>query len=602
MTEEIVNRLTSEGKLIRNSGKHSIKSVKEVLTENGDRFETVFETLNKEVMKQSVILEGMMKLQVKAYGEEKKARQDAERRARLKSTEETNMKPGPVSTSPVFTGRPGNGDGGLNLFGGLFDSLTGFIAGASLAGMVSKIVRGGLFLAIAPFVGSFVEKMVEEGLEALSFDSTMATDIASGIGSAFQWGIVGRIFGRKFAAIFAVGSVLYDHILNGIDPDGDGIVEAFGKEFNADTMAKIGAIFASALGYAVISKAIKGALFGKAIGAASTGALKPTLATAFSNGLVKKMGISGIIYSAGELIGEGIKSVTGSEELGNAVSTTTKFVAAGALFGVHGALVGAIAGIAFTGANWLLTWFREKDATIEERLKKRLDGMGADELLDSVGKPENLLPAASNNADSVAERLKNLDYDTLLDAATDKKDDITGNIPTALMATFGEKILDQAGMLESFFDDDTITNEEKAAADKIMAALRGLEERASSFMSDENLDEIRDYIESASDEYEKISRLFPADIQPMSSIILSTPDNILSLARQEQSDLMKAGDFSSARYRELTSLIESLTEQQNTATINGGSSVVAPVTNNSTVNNTYNTSTITTPTLDPAVY
>jgi len=104
----------------------------------------------------------------------------------------------------------------------------------------------------------------------------------------------------------------------------------------------------------------------------------------FGAGLVRNIGLAGILSVAGQAVGDGIANITGSETLGTAISQSAEWAAIGALFfGPAGAITLGLASLAVSGLTVLGEYFRNQDKKIREDAYKALepyDDMTTDEI------------------------------------------------------------------------------------------------------------------------------------------------------------------------------------------------------------------------------
>lgn len=90
-------------------------------------------------------------------------------------------------------------------------------------------------------------------------------------------------------------------------------------------------------------------------------------------GLVRNIGLAGILGIVGEAVGDGIASITGSEELGSSITSALEAAAVGALFfGPVGAITLGIASLAISGLSFLGDFFKEQDKKIRDDALNKL--------------------------------------------------------------------------------------------------------------------------------------------------------------------------------------------------------------------------------------
>jgi len=358
--EDTIDRFSSVLKSIDASIIKNIQFSESILSENIGEVQSTEKT--------NELLQRIIDLQVDQAENLKENQEDLKRALLLKDIKEPQNQTIPYQEQPVYK-QKGITFGNIlfaDILGDFIASAIGAVAGLSVAGIASKILKGGFRGAVGFIIGSFLENVIEESLVDLGTDQEIADSVGASFKKATIWAAIGSIFGRRFAVIAGVGGLLSKSLENLLDQNEDKVIEAYGKEWDAGTIASIGSLLASAFGYSLIKKGITSALFTGGAGAAAAGAgklaLKPSLITKFTKGFRLKFGAAAIMSIAGELLGSAITEATGNEKVGDAISTTAQFAAVGAMFGPKGALIGAIAGIAFTGANWLYNWFMKKNS------------------------------------------------------------------------------------------------------------------------------------------------------------------------------------------------------------------------------------------------
>ena len=382
-------------------------------------------------------------------------------------------------------------------------STVGVITGLSVMGVASAVLRGGFRGAIGFLIGNFIEDSVSESLKNLGTDEEISNSIGEGLKKATIWAAIGSVFGRRFAVIAGVGGIFSQALEEIIDKNEDGIIEAFGKEWDASLVSGIGGILASVFGINLLKRGISSALFaGSAAGAGAVGRgkLKSSLLDKFTKGFKLNFGAAAILSFAGESLGSAITEATDNEDFGDSISKVAQFAAAGSMFGPKGALIGAIAGVAYTGANWLYKWFMDQNSKTDERLKKRVEEMSVDDLVEGAGDiAEGMVGGASSGsayADIVGERLREAGYGDLISQAREQIDPISMNIPTVISEALYKKV-DNALDTVDRLSEDGLTLEEsnrtRSIIEKLQVGLAGI----NSLPESSSRNELADYYKDA---------------------------------------------------------------------------------------------------------
>lgn len=326
------------------------------------KFEKVFSSIEKQMTMQSSFLESIYNIQVGQIEVEKERAKDQRRMMDILSVTRDKPEESVVSalkeTSPTeVTEEASNG---ISKFLGLTLSALGSL---SFSGIASILLKGGLALAIAKPLGSFVEGIVTQSLEGLMLDDGVSSIVGEAIGSAVQWATIGRIFGKKFALLFGVGGALGETIGNIIGANEDNIYNAFGMAFSQQDIITVGTILGTVFGPSLIKSALANEVVDN-VNDASKAQLKPGIKSSFMKGfkgIGKGLGWGLAIAGIGELLAIAITNATGSESLGDVTSWTANGIALGSMFGPTGMLIGGIAGFAI-GAGFAINDYAEKRA------------------------------------------------------------------------------------------------------------------------------------------------------------------------------------------------------------------------------------------------
>lgn len=360
-TEAIIDRLKAEGQLTRNSGSHSIRSVKIQL----EKFEGVFNSISGNIAEQTQLLRKQMGIQEEAI-ERQQRRDDL-------SELQPPVQPEIEETTTDTTITDSNGKKSK----GLIEMISGF--GGSLLGMMKPLLLGsaGLFVAYN-FAKGFIDKKTGGGFTA--FETSMIDTFKE-----VDWSALGTSFVTFATKIPEAVTAITDFISSplGMILAGAGL-----------TAAGIMSGFAGgALAKGVTAGIIQGVLgSGGGGGPAGQGAAGAGLMNLRKVLKVSALGaLTGALVFYGDDISNWLQTQGMSEGWANfAVDSATAVSGAltlGAMFGPPGLLVGAVAGIAYVAGKTLYDWFKRNQADAEKKLADRL--ALADILEGNLGSLEN---------------------------------------------------------------------------------------------------------------------------------------------------------------------------------------------------------------------
>ena len=360
-TEAIIDRLKAEGQLTRNSGSHSIRSVKIQL----EKFEGVFNSISGNIAEQTQLLRKQMGIQEEAI-ERQQRRDDL-------SELQPPVQPEIEETTTDTTITDSNGKKSK----GLIEMISGF--GGSLLGMMKPLLLGsaGLFVAYN-FAKGFIDEKTGGGFTA--FETSMIKTFKE-----VDWSALGTSFVTFATKIPEAVTAITDFISSplGMILAGAGL-----------TAAGIMSGFAGgALAKGVTAGIIQGVLgSGGGGGPAGQGAAGAGLMNLRKVLKVSALGaLTGALVFYGDDISNWLQTQGMSEGWANfAVDSATAVSGAltlGAMFGPPGLLVGAVAGIAYVAGKTLYDWFKRNQADAEKKLADRL--ALADILEGNLGSLEN---------------------------------------------------------------------------------------------------------------------------------------------------------------------------------------------------------------------
>lgn len=240
-------------------------------------------------------------------------------------------------------------------------------------GLGLDTLMGGLRAMVGPFVGAMGGAL--GGL-------TLGGLLGMAVGKLF-WGSVGAFLGSQF---------LSDELVNKIIPD---VIEDINITDNikiGDISAEIAGALALLFGPKLISGIVR-----RAFSFISTAAFVGLAGSQakdfidedgkkklddetkkgkkrFGNRLIRGIGIGGLLAFVGTALGDEVKKLTGSEDLGSAISTAAQVAGIGALFfGPAGVITLALASLAVSGLSALGSWLRNKDKAVRDAAFKGME-------------------------------------------------------------------------------------------------------------------------------------------------------------------------------------------------------------------------------------
>lgn len=242
-------------------------------------------------------------------------------------------------------------------------------------GLGLDTLMGGLRAMVGPFVGAMGGAL--GGL-------TLGGLLGMAVGKLF-WGSVGAFLGSQF---------LSDELVNKIIPD---VIEDINITDNikiGDISAEIAGALALLFGPKLISGIVR-----RAFSFISTAAFVGLAGSQakdfidedgkkklddetkkgkkrFGGRLIRGLGIGSILAFVGTALGDEVGKLTGSQELGDAVSAAAQGAALGSFFGPKGMIIGAALGLAFSAGSYIYDWLVDQDNKTIAALKKGLDDAG----------------------------------------------------------------------------------------------------------------------------------------------------------------------------------------------------------------------------------
>lgn len=260
-----------------------------------------------------------------------------------------------------------------------------FAAGLS-SGLGLDALTGGIRGLLGPFLGA---------LGGAFGGMTIGGLVGAAVGKLFRLG-VGALLGKEYITpLFEkyLPTWLSDFELFGEGEDalkvsdvGGYVTGAAALLFGPKILGQLISKGFGGLGRTIFSKTkgLKGDDFIGPQQKASVGTKVKGRAKMLGAGLVRNIGLAGILGIVGEAVGDGIASITGSEELGSSITSALEAAAVGALLlGPTGAIALGIASLAVSGLGFLAGWFKDQDKKIRDDAYKALepyDKMTTDEI------------------------------------------------------------------------------------------------------------------------------------------------------------------------------------------------------------------------------
>lgn len=268
-----------------------------------------------------------------------------------------------------------------NALGGIGAGFGGMLGGMTLGSLLGKalgklfVVGAGAYLGSKVFDDEVVNKFIPDAIENIKIgDFTLgdfSAEIAGALALLFGPKIIGKLLPLGFSAI---STTLSDYFTKAKPEE---FLDAEGKKKVNDSSKK-----------------------GK---------------TKLTKNLVGKIGILGLLGYVGTIVGEEVGKLTGSDELGSAVSAAAQGAALGAMFGPKGAIIGAAIGLAYVAGSMLYNWMAGKREEAATKLKEDLEKQNKEftEALESGD-----LEAASQVLDNRRIQVDNLTNEGVRDAYT----------------------------------------------------------------------------------------------------------------------------------------------------------------------------------------
>ena len=316
-TEAIIDRLKREGQLLRNSGKNSIRQTNVEL----EKFSGAFDDISKSIAEQSGILDGMQNLAADQA-------EDAKRRADLAELNDGESETAKEirllrEKTDLYNAKKELKEArGPGLLDGLF-------SGSVLKNLA--IVAGGGFIAFKVIKG-FVNELTDGGFDRF-LEEVKNFDFAA-VGQALSdFGTTAVEF------VSAAGPAMQNLITYFDDPV---------KLLTGLAASAVGAKLITSIGTSIAAKAIGNLVTGM------PGAMSGKAGKGMGKAMMGALGAAGLIYAEdiasyirGSARNADIKNFDLRESATSVGITTASGATIGMMFGPKGALVGAIAGLAY---------------------------------------------------------------------------------------------------------------------------------------------------------------------------------------------------------------------------------------------------------------
>lgn len=362
----LIDRLKTEGDLLRNSGTNSIKSMNLKL----EKFDNIFQSISNSLSEQTAILRETFNIQkaenVKKQitDVEKKAKDDSKTAAvsnddLLKSLDKIlKEKLGEDKEKPE----------------GVFSRLG---QGAKTA------MNNAFWIAMAPALGQIASDLVEEAGKRMNLPQGAIDAFAKTADFATMFGTIGASFGAKWGARGAAmgagvgaGVAFGDQVLDAAGIDKDQMVTILGQNIPVKTIAEdTFGVIGGAIGLTLSNPTVWKSVF-------SPGAEGTSKIAGFLGKASLSLAAAGAVASLYMAYGDDAKKWLGDEAgmspewadvTVDSFSAMAEGASLGAMFGPEGMIVGAIAGLAVGLGYKLYNWIQDNGKTYEKKLNDQLN-------------------------------------------------------------------------------------------------------------------------------------------------------------------------------------------------------------------------------------
>lgn len=362
--KSIVERLKSEGQLIRNTGTNSIKSVRTDLARFGD----LFESINTNIMLQTQLLRDTLDLQLSLDQKNERDRQLSDAaRSNINSNTTTSTRGSAKSSGSAQS----ESSGLLSLLG------TAGIAGGAIFAAMKNPIKLALLSVIAPAIGSLLGEFTSAALLEVGTDPGNAKSFGEAAGMTGLWGTIGLAFGKRAGLAGAAGGAAYsfgDEVLDSLGIDKKQLVTIAGKEMQIETLVSgtLGAL-GGALAFTLTSPGFWSGAMSLAQSSAEFIGKKNAISLAAAGAVI------GLYLNYGDeakswLADQGMPS--GFADMG---VDTLAFAATGAslggMFGPTGMIAGAALGFAVGLGKAIVDWMTSTRDEATVQFRKDVDGV-----------------------------------------------------------------------------------------------------------------------------------------------------------------------------------------------------------------------------------
>ena len=197
-----------------------------------DKLTGVFVSMEKNLSLQTKTLQGMYRIQKDSFIMEKNRIDDQNRAERFAKNEDA-----PVTGAPaVQTPEPVRKQEDPKVDGATLGSILTGALGGILRSLPSLILPFIGRVAIGSAIAGFVEGSILAALGATEGDGTWKSQLAKALGTASLMGVIGSLFGKRAALIFAAGGFMYE-----LAAANEGALnEAFNSELSPEFWGMIG--------------------------------------------------------------------------------------------------------------------------------------------------------------------------------------------------------------------------------------------------------------------------------------------------------------------------------------------------------------------------
>ena len=287
---------------------------------------------------------------------------------------------------------------GGGLLGGIFNAL--FSAGSGLLGVITGAIGVALGTLLIPaaaiiLLTKFGEDLIVGLIEKLDPNNVVIDDadrkyFANGVVKALVVGIGLAMFNKTLGFAAFLGLLITTAFTTGMTEEKRkefkkdilaGAGEKFGITFSKENMMQIGGILASLASFAMIKSLFRTAIFGASAGASS--GVGGALAAARNSkvlgfiraGFLGRFGVGTILFAIGDTLGEAVGELTGSPELGKAITGGVYGVGLAAMLGLSagGFFTLAIIGLAVGAMSFIAKFLKDKRASLISDTEKEMN-------------------------------------------------------------------------------------------------------------------------------------------------------------------------------------------------------------------------------------